>query len=83
MKTKKLDIIYEDKNIIVVNKPSGLLTVSTTNEKEKTLFHQVSSYVKKNNSKLKVYIIHRLDKDTSGIVMFAKNKTIKYLFISK
>lgn len=80
MKAKKLDIIYEDKNIIVVNKPSGLLTVSTTKEKEKTLFHQVSSYVKKNNSKLKVYIIHRLDKDTSGIVMFAKNKTIKYLY---
>lgn len=80
MKTKKLDIIYEDKSIIVVNKPSGLLTISTTKEKEKTLFHEVSSYLKKSNPKAKVFIIHRLDKDTSGIVMFAKNKQTKYLY---
>ena len=71
---KKLDIIYEDKEILVVNKPSGMLTVSTPKEKEKTLFHEVSSYVKKSNPKAKVFIIHRLDKDTSGIVMFAKNQ---------
>lgn len=78
MKKKKLDIIYEDKNILVVNKPSGILTVSTPKEKEKTLFHEVSDYVKKSNPKAKVFIIHRLDKDTSGIVMFAKNQTVKY-----
>lgn len=80
MKKKKLDIIYEDKKIIVVNKPSGLLTVSSTNEKERTLYHEVSSYLKKSNPKAKVFIIHRLDKDTSGIVMFAKDKETKYLY---
>lgn len=80
MKKKKLDIIYEDKNIIVVNKPSGLLTVSTEKEKEKTLFKEVSLYVKKSNPKAKIFIIHRLDKDTSGIVVFAKNQNIKYKY---
>lgn len=77
---KKLDIIYEDKEILVVNKPSGILTVSTPKEKEKTLFHEVSDYVKKSNPKAKVFIIHRLDKDTSGIVMFAKNQNVKYAY---
>ncbi len=77
---KKLDIIYEDKEILVVNKPSGILTVSTPKEKEKTLFHEVSNYVKKSNPKAKVFIIHRLDKDTSGIVMFAKNQNVKYAY---
>lgn len=77
---KKLDIIYEDKEILVINKPSGVLTVSTPKEKEKTLFHEVSDYVKKSNPKAKVFIIHRLDKDTSGIVMFAKNQNIKYAY---
>lgn len=77
---KKLDIIYEDKEILVVNKPSGILTVSTPKEKEKTLFHEVSDYVKKSNPKAKVFIIHRLDKDTSGIVMFAKNQNVKYTY---
>lgn len=75
---KKLDIIYEDKEILVVNKPSGVLTISTPKEKEKTLFHEVSDYVKKSNPKAKVFIIHRLDKDTSGIVMFAKSQNVKY-----
>lgn len=80
MKKKKLDIIYEDKNIIVVNKPSGLLTISTSKEKERTLYHEVSCYVKKSNPKAKIFIIHRLDKDTSGIVMFAKSQDIKYKY---
>jgi len=41
MKKDKLDIIYEDKDIIVINKPTHLLTISTDNEKERTLFHKV------------------------------------------
>ena len=80
MKKKRLDIIYEDKDIIVINKPSGLLTVSTDKEKDKTLFKEVSEYVKKSNPRIKIFIIHRLDKDTSGIVIFAKNQNIKYMY---
>lgn len=78
MRNKKLDIIYEDKAIIVVNKPSHLLTISTDNEKEKTLFHEVLMYEKRKNKNNKVFIVHRLDKDTSGLVLFAKDEKIKY-----
>ncbi len=78
MKNDKLDIIYEDKSILVVNKKAHLLTVSTNNEKEKTLFHQVLMYEKRKNKNNKIFIVHRLDKDTSGLVIFAKNEKIKY-----
>ena len=67
---KKLDIIYEDKELLVVNKPSKLLTVGTEKNKEHTLYHEVREYIRKKNQK--VFIVHRLDKDTSGIVLFAK-----------
>lgn len=77
-KTSNLDIIYEDNNIIVIDKPSALLTISNEKEKVKTLYHYVLEYLKK--KKQKVFIIHRLDKDTSGIVMFAKNEKIKKLY---
>lgn len=77
-KTSNLDIIYEDNNIIVIDKPSALLTISNEKEKVKTLYHYVLEYLKK--KKQKVFIIHRLDKDTSGIVVFAKNEKIKKLY---
>lgn len=77
---KKLDIIYEDKGIIVVNKEHHLLTISNEKEKEHTLYHEVSDYLKKKNPKNKVFIIHRLDKDTSGVILFAKNQNIKRLY---
>ncbi len=73
------DIIFEDSHIIVVNKPSGLLTVSTPKEKEKTLFHIVSEYLKSKDPRAKVFIVHRLDKDTSGIVVMAKDLKTKNL----
>lgn len=79
-KKDKLDIIYEDKEIIVVNKPSKLLTISTDNEKERTLFHKVITYEKKKNKNNKIFIVHRLDKDTSGIVLFAKSEELKRKF---
>lgn len=74
---KKLDIVYEDKSIVVINKDAHLLTISTDNEKEKTLFHQVLMYERKKNKNNKIFIVHRLDKDTSGIVVFAKNVEVK------
>ena len=77
---KKMKIIYEDKYIIVVNKPSGLLSVSNDKESIRTMFHEVLEYEKKKNKNNKVFIIHRLDKDTSGIMIFAKNMKIKNYF---
>ena len=79
MRKDKLDIIFEDKNIVVVNKPAHLLTVSTEKEHEKTLFHKVSDYEKTKHKSNKVFIVHRLDKDTSGVVVFAKNLKVKSL----
>lgn len=73
-----LKIIYEDNDIIVVDKPTKLLTISNKNEKEDTLYRKVSDYLKKQNKK--VFVIHRLDYDTSGIIMFAKNQTIQKMY---
>ena len=75
--TLPFDILFEDDDIIVVNKPSGLLSIATRKEKDKTLYHLVSEYLKSKNKRARVYIVHRLDKDTSGIVILAKNEKIK------
>ncbi len=78
-KSKEINIIYEDKNIIVVDKPHNMLTISD-GKSNTTLYNLVSDYVKKDNKKNKIFIIHRLDKDTSGLVIFAKNERIKKLY---
>lgn len=77
MKKEKLKIIYEDKELLVVYKKGGLLTISSEKEKENTLFHKVYEYEKAKNKNNKVFIIHRLDKDTSGLVIFAKSEKTK------
>jgi 23S rRNA pseudouridine1911/1915/1917 synthase len=73
----KIDIVYEDDDIIVINKPSGLLSIATDNERDRTAYTLVSSYLKIKNKNSKVFIVHRLDKDTSGVLLFAKSETIK------
>lgn len=77
MPKKKLDIIYEDKYLIIINKPSGILTISRDNRNDKNLYDEVKEYVKKQNPKNKIFIVHRLDKDTSGLIIFAKNEKAK------
>ncbi len=76
---KGLTILYEDQDIIVVNKINGLLTMGTDNEKEKTAYFLLTDYVKKGNSRSRnrVFIVHRLDRDTSGVLVFAKNEHAK------
>ena len=75
MKKNKLDILFEDKNLLIVNKPSGLLTIATDKQKDYTLYSFVYDYLRKKNQR--VFIVHRLDKDTSGIVLFAKTEKAK------
>ena len=70
-------IIFEDDHLIVVNKPSGLLTIATEKEKERTLYHIVRDYVASKNPHGRIFIVHRLDRDTSGIVLFAKDEKTK------
>jgi len=74
-----LTICYEDRDIIVVDKSSGLLTVSTNKVRENTAFHLLMNYVKRGNLKSdrRVFVVHRLDRDTSGTLVFAKTLQAK------
>ena len=72
---RSFDIYYEDKDIIVVIKKSGLLSVATDKDDRHNLYHYVRDYL--NNKKQKVFIVHRLDRDTSGLVIFAKTIQMK------
>ncbi len=76
---KGLTILFEDQDIIVVNKINGLLTIGTEGEREKTAHFLLNDYVKKGNSRSKnrVFIVHRLDRETSGVLVFAKNERVK------
>lgn len=69
-----LSILYEDRDILVVDKVAGLLTVSTDRGTENTAYCRLTSYVRKGNykSRNRIFIVHRLDRDTSGILVFAK-----------
>ncbi|KXO16457.1 pseudouridine synthase, RluA family [Clostridiales bacterium KA00134] len=70
---KKLDIIYEDEDLLAVNKPGGIIVHAVGIEQEGTLSNFVGGYFQKNGIKRKVRVINRLDRDTSGLVLFAKN----------
>ena len=70
-------ILYEDESLIAIEKPAGVLTISTEQEKEKTAYKIVRNYLQKKGQK--VFIVHRLDRDTSGILLFAKNEKMKIM----
>jgi len=74
---KNLKIIFEDSQIIVINKDKGLLSVSTEKENEKTAFRILSNYLKQADPKNQLFVVHRLDRETSGIMLFAKNMEVK------
>ena len=76
-KINTVDIVYEDKDYLVVNKPSGMLTVSTDKEKNRTLYHTVREYVHSKRNHEKIFIVHRLDRETSGLVLFCKNEDLR------
>lgn len=72
-----VSVIYEDNDFIVINKPSGLLSIATDKEREITAYHLLTDYVKRSNPKARVFVVHRLDRDTSGVLMVAKNEKMK------
>ena len=72
-----LSLVFEDDDLIVVNKPPGLLTIATDKEKRRTAYALLSDYVKGQHPDNKIFVVHRLDRETSGLLMFAKNETIK------
>ncbi|WP_167605061.1 RluA family pseudouridine synthase [Maribellus sediminis] len=78
-KFTEFTILYEDEAIIVIDKSAGLLSVATKNEKRRTAYSMLSDYVKRSDSNNKIFIVHRLDRETSGLMVFAKNEEAKKL----
>jgi len=74
---KDLPIIYEDEDIIAINKPSGLLSIASDKEKGRTAYRLISDYVAQFDKKNRIYVVHRLDEDTSGVLIFAKSNAVK------
>lgn len=72
-------ILHEDRDLLVVEKPPGLLTIATDRIRAETLYYKLTDYVRKGNAKSRerVFIVHRLDREASGILVFARNETAK------
>jgi tRNA pseudouridine32 synthase/23S rRNA pseudouridine746 synthase/23S rRNA pseudouridine1911/1915/1917 synthase len=77
---KGIQILYEDYDILVVDKRGGLLTMGHEKEREKTAYYMLTDYVRKGNrkSRNRLFIVHRLDRDTSGVLVFAKSYGAKH-----
>lgn len=73
----RIKLVYEDNDIIVINKGSSILSVSTDNVKDGTAYSILRDYLKKKDPRLMLFVVHRLDRDTSGLMMFAKNVEAK------
>ena len=78
--TRGLALLYEDRDILVVDKPAGLLTVGTEREKARTAYWALTDYVRKGaaKSRNRIFIVHRLDRETSGVLVFAKTAEAKF-----
>ena len=74
-----LTILFVDQYVIIINKQAGLLSMSTDRERDRTAYGILSEYVKKESQKNKVFIIHRLDRETSGVMMFARSEKVQQL----
>jgi pseudouridine synthase, RluA family len=74
---RRLKLVYEDEHILVVNKGYGLLSMGTDKIKEGTAYSILREYVKWHDPRNKIFIVHRLDRDTSGLMVFAKTVEAK------
>jgi tRNA pseudouridine32 synthase/23S rRNA pseudouridine746 synthase/23S rRNA pseudouridine1911/1915/1917 synthase len=77
---KGLAILYEDRDILVVDKPPGLLTMGTDTDRTRTAYFILTDYVRKgqDKSRRRIFIVHRLDRETSGVLLFAKSEAAKF-----
>ena len=76
---KGMKVYFEDATIIVIDKPEGLLSIASEAEQEKTAYFQLTDYVRQGrpDSKARIWIVHRLDRETSGLMVFAKTLEAK------
>lgn len=74
-----LTIMFEDEHIIVIKKDAGLLSISSNDapEHEITAYRQLMAHVRLENAKNRIFVVHRLDRDTSGVMMFAKSEAVQ------
>ena len=70
---KNIKILYEDNHVVVINKREGLLSVGTNADKENTAYHIINMHVKRSGKGRHIFVVHRLDRKTSGVMMFAKS----------
>lgn len=77
--SRYLRIVYQDDHIIVIDKFHGLLSIATDGEKGETAYSILSSFIKQQDRTAKIFVVHRLDRDTSGLMMFAKSEEVKNL----
>jgi RluA family pseudouridine synthase len=69
-----IEIVLEDDQILVISKPVGLLTVATEHERERTVFSYLKAYARSSLPRRDVYVVHRIDKFASGLLVFAKSE---------
>jgi 23S rRNA pseudouridine1911/1915/1917 synthase len=72
-----IQLLYEDSYLIVIHKPAGLLSVATAHENAKTAYAYLRNYVRQRDSRQRLFIVHRLDKFVSGLLVFAKSEATK------
>ena len=72
-----LKIVFEDSSLLLIEKPAGLLTVATRHEQERTAFAFLREYLQQHVPKQKLFIVHRLDKFASGVLVFAKSVSVQ------
>jgi tRNA pseudouridine32 synthase/23S rRNA pseudouridine746 synthase/23S rRNA pseudouridine1911/1915/1917 synthase len=81
-RSKGLEIVYEDRDVIVVNKDAGLLTMSPSRHELQTAEYLLTDYLRKGaaRSRVQAYTVHRLDRETSGLLIFAKTEAVQRYF---
>jgi 23S rRNA pseudouridine1911/1915/1917 synthase len=79
-KLKGLKIVLEDNDLIVIEKEAGFLSVATDKEKSRTVYNTLNEYLRKKDKKARVYVLHRLDREVSGLMVFAKDMELQAIF---
>jgi 23S rRNA pseudouridine1911/1915/1917 synthase len=70
-------LLYEDRDLLVIDKPAGLLSIAAGTERDKTAYWVLAEYLRKKGEKRRPAAVHRLDRDTSGVMVFAKSEIVK------
>jgi len=75
-----LKIVFEDDYLIVIDKDAGILTISTDKEKSKTIYNSLNQYAKKKKRDGRIFVLHRMDREVSGLLVFAKDAETQSIF---